>query len=84
MNQTHHVNKPGTEQQSTAWPRGCRGDSHVPWLTVEAEVLWLHLSEEERAGVTVTQEQRELEAGEAVSSFLMCALAQCRKKLTLV
>ena len=72
MNQTRHANKPGMEQQSTACPRGCQGSPHVPWLTAETEALWLHLSEEGRAGFSVPEGPTELEVGEAVSSFLMC------------
>lgn len=38
------------------------------------------LSEVGRGGFIAPEGPRELEVGDAVSSFLMCALAQCRKK----
>lgn len=45
----------------------------LPQLAVEAAAPWLHLSEDGRGGFVVPEGPRELEVGEAVSSFLMCA-----------
>jgi len=77
------MDKPGMEEQSTAWPCGCRGGLHLPWLAAEPEALQLHPSGEGTGSFTVPEGPRELEAREAVSSSLMCALAQRSKKLTL-